>query len=651
MNFAKLIIENFLTIGRGEVELDERGLLLIQGKNNDDPSAESNGAGKSSVVDALCWALYGVTARGVTGDAVVNKTAKKECRVAVDVLDGSTAYRIARHRKHSGAKNALVIGRVDGSGVIDMTKGTDKETQEVVNAVIGCSLDVFMAAVYAGQERMPDLPGMTDKMLKLLIEEAAGVEVLARAHQVARDRLNTTQKDAANKSETYRAANATCEGLADEVKRVSESKVQFEAGRSDRAKEKLRESLPIKAEKEAHERELAAMSMTEEKAKERSEALQVTLDAHAGLQKKLATLVAQRAQAERDLAVARAKAQQGVESLKRARQALADVDSQVGKPCGECGKLYCEHDLEAAREQRRKALEEVEAQARTLAQGVKTAQTAVEAAQAEEGAFEATLPDVSAVLAEQSSMRQILADHKTVAFRISNCDIRLGAVKEAAAAKLREANPFEPMLERAEKSHAASLVALTDATNAVQAANEQVAILEDAVKVFGPAGVRAHVLDTVTPYLNDRTQNYLGAMADGNIHAVWSTLSKTAKGELREKFNIEVSNDKGAESFAGLSGGEKRKVRLATAMALQDMVASRATKPINIFIADEVDHALDESGLERLMTVLEGKARERGTVLVISHNSLSDWIDEVITVTKTAGMATLAGATHKHGGF
>jgi DNA repair exonuclease SbcCD ATPase subunit len=139
----------------------------------------------------------------------------------------------------------------------------------------------------------------------------------------------------------------------------------------------------------------------------------------------------------------------------------------------------------------------------------------------------------------------------------------------------------------------------------------------------------------------------LGALADGNIHAAWATLTKTAKGELKEKFNIEVVNDKGAENFAGLSGGEKRKVRLATAMALQDMVASRATKPINIFIADEVDHALDESGLERLMGVLERKARERGTVLVISHNSLSDWISEVITVTKTAGIATVSGATER----
>ena len=175
--------------------------------------------------------------------------------------------------------------------------------------------------------------------------------------------------------------------------------------------------------------------------------------------------------------------------------------------------------------------------------------------------------------------------------------------------------------------------------------DKRVALLEDAAAVYGPAGVRAHILDTVTPYLNARTQEYLTVLADGNIKAVWNTLTKSKKGELKEKFSIEVVNEKGAESFEGLSGGEKRKVRLATAMALQDMVASRATKPINIFVADEVDHALDESGLERLMTVLNDKAKERGTVLVISHNSLSDWIDNVITVTKESGYGTVSGAT------
>src|SRR5262249_19304779 len=144
---------------------------------------------------------------------------------------------------------------------------------------------------------------------------------------------------------------------------------------------------------------------------------------------------------------------------------------------------------------------------------------------------------------------------------------------------------------------------------------------------------------------NDQTAKYLGTLTDGNIGATWSTLVKTAKGELREKFTIEVVNAKGGETFAGISGGEKRKVRIACALALQDLVARRATKPIDLFVGDEIDDALDAAGLERLSVILEEKARERGSVFVISHNDLKDYVRNTITVRKTApGNATIEEA-------
>ena len=116
---------------------------------------------------------------------------------------------------------------------------------------------------------------------------------------------------------------------------------------------------------------------------------------------------------------------------------------------------------------------------------------------------------------------------------------------------------------------------------------------------------------------------------------------RNSKGELREKFSIEVTNDKGAKTFRGLSGGEKRKVRLATALALQDLVATRAVKPIDLFIGDEIDDALDPAGLERLTTILEEKAKDRGTVMVISHNDLQDSISNIIQVEKKPGGGTI----------
>ncbi len=44
------------------------------------------------------------------------------------------------------------------------------------------------------------------------------------------------------------------------------------------------------------------------------------------------------------------------------------------------------------------------------------------------------------------------------------------------------------------------------------------------------------------------------------------------------------------------------------------------------------------------MGVLERKARERGTVIVVSHSELRDWIDDVVVVTKENGYSTVSGA-------
>jgi DNA repair exonuclease SbcCD ATPase subunit len=645
MNFSKIIIHNFLTIGHAEINLKERGLLLIQGNNKDDSSADSNGAGKSSIADAICWALYGVTARGVSTDAVVNKSAKKDCYVELFLEDGGEEYCIVRHRKDTTNKNATFVKQksaIPGAMPTDLHKGTERETQEVINAIVGCSLDVFQAAVYAGQEKMPDLPAMTDKQLKLMIEEAAGVEVLAKAHQIARDRLNTAQKEMAVLTSTSATLAAQFSSTNDSLIEEKDKQATYEVSRKPLAKSELTKVVALQAEDKKLEAEIAA-----ELAKGRGKELEEIAKTFASLQgerDELDRLNKAVLAAHKTFASAEASARNAKTAHTNAVEALRTVDEKVGTPCGECGKDYCEHDIEAVKLLRQADLETATKHLREVADEYKSAKEALHNAQKLASDHEKSMTDVSAMAARQKVLQDELAEVEKLGHRRGSIERDVAMLKKSAKDILEATNPHAATVTMLEKQITELTRKMGENQAKIDEVEETVALLEDAVKVYGPAGVRAHILDTVTPYLNDRTSHYLSALADDNIHAVWNTLTTNAKGELKEKFNIDVVNDKGAESFDGLSGGEKRKVRLATAMALQDMVASRATKPINIFIADEVDHALDESGLERLMTVLNEKAKERGTVLVISHNSLSDWIDEVITVTKEAGYGKVAGS-------
>lgn len=648
MKFPEIDIENFLTIGKAKLQLDDRGLLLIQGVNESDTSASSNGSGKSSLVDALAWCIYGETARGVSGDKVVNNKTKKDCSVAVKIIDDTMEYRVTRYRKHATGKNSVTVHQRELStgATTDLSKGTDKETQEVINRIMGCSLDVFMGAIYAGQEKMPDLPGMTDKNLKLLVEEAAGTEELAEAYAEARTRALKVEAEYNVAATHLKATSQRVEEAGKEVTEAEEQVKLFNENRKARARAKLE---PVTSEQARIDDFTTALAgaTSEESLKKQLATLQEKIDGRRGQEAQLKALQVE----ERTLGEKEARFRQSVAQLKAAvetaKKNLADVDSQVGKPCAECGKPYHEHDLTDARAMRQKA---VESRMEDLTGYVNEARKAIadRTKKAEEiTAFEATLPDVSETLSQINDLNKSLGDIATMKREIETATKAIEAHKAAAKACLTEPNPWEAVRDKRKEAVDRLTADVVSAQAGVKAAEDKLEMYKHAVDVFGPAGVRAHILDTVTPYLNERTSDYLGTMADGNINATWSTLSKNAKGEIKEKFNIDVVHAEGGDNFASLSGGEKRKVRIAANLALQDLKALSATKPIDLWIGDEIDHALDEPGLERLMTLLDRKAKERGTVVVISHNSLSDWIDNVITVTKNGKISTVSGATHR----
>lgn len=642
MKLVSTEIQNFMPISKAKLALADRGLLLVQGENEDDPSAKSNGSGKSSIGDAVFWCNYGKTARGVTGDDVISTVAKKNTCVVNRYKDATNTYEIRRHRKHATHKNAVLLVKINDDGTEqDLSKGTDAETQVEINKLIG-SPDVFCAAIYAAQENMPDLPGMTDKNLKLLIEESAGVQVLAEAYKVARDKALKATQAVGLKKTSMEGLKSNLDNWKAHLLATQEAKAQFDAGRKDRAR-------PIAVQIRDEQNNLAEfqkrLALYDEAAlKAELDALTAQADKFTIEKNQLATLQAKHSAATRAFASVHGSLKAKMDGIQLLKNKLGAINSRIGTPCGECGKAYCAHDMESAKQAQEQTIAAAVAEAQTLGEQAKKLKTEELAAEEQVKTFAAAMSDPTAVTSQISAVRTKQSEINTIRQQIKVCEAQIATLKARAQEIMTEANPHIDAEKKALYTIAQCEDAIVKSQGFIDALEREAELYEQAVEVFGPAGVRAHILDTVTPFLNDRTADYLSILSDGNLHAVWSTLAKTAKGELREKFNIEVTNDKGAKSFAGLSGGEKRKVRLATAMALQDMVAARAVNPIDLFVADEIDDALDEGGLERLMAILERKARERGTVLIISHRSLKDWVDSVITVKKAAGESTVSGA-------
>lgn len=646
MEITNLKINNFLTIGNADpLNLSNQGLVLIQGQNLDDSSAISNGAGKSSIVDALCWVLYGSTARDITGDGVVNETAKKDCYVSVTLQDGDSFYSITRTRKHAthGNKTIVMAWSSTSSEQVDISKGTEKETQGIIETIVGCTLEVFKAAIYAGQEDMPDLPKMKDKALKMLLEEAVGSEHLEKAYEIARAELSEANKALERLQATETAVRA--EMVANDAK-LAQQKLRFddfEAGRQGRVDAMKAEAINYINDAK---KEKASLSLHPSMAD-----LQAKLDAP----NKVKEIMAQERAQLHDLNVAASNAKTTHDKAKFAMDAIAsqaqvmknnfdNAETEMLKPCVTCGKPHDPSEIEEFKEHAEKGYHEALGLFKQAQTNYSKAKEEFELIASKVDAFKAAMTDGSEMLEE---VKRVTVEMDTVRIITAKVEALTRKAQECVESSKRiatEANPYLVTVDMLTKDIEANQARITEVLLEIEEAQKKVEVATAATKVFGPAGVRAQILDTITPFLNERTAEYLSALSDGNISAVWTTLTKTASGELREKFNIEVSNDKGGKSFNSISGGEKRKVRLATMLALQDLVASRATKPIGVWLGDEIDDALDDAGLERLMGILDRKARERGTVLIVSHNALTDWCDNILTITKKDGYSTIEGA-------
>ena len=188
LQLEQIQIENFLSFREcQEVSLAERGLLLIEGENRDEPDSNSNKAGKSAIVEAVVWALYGKTIRGLKHDKVVNRFAGEDCRVSVRFKKAGTGYQVIRHRKHTQFQNQLQLLR----GEKHLESRHETATQEKLEEILEMDHLTFANTVTLGGGSPFSL--LTDSQQKRLLESFFGFDRITQALETTRKELSTVK--------------------------------------------------------------------------------------------------------------------------------------------------------------------------------------------------------------------------------------------------------------------------------------------------------------------------------------------------------------------------------------------------------------------------------------------------------------------------
>lgn len=199
IQFKNLTVRNFMSVGNATqgINFDRRDLTLVLGENLDlGGDGSRNGTGKTTIINALSYALYGNALSNIRKDNLVNKTNSKHMLVSLDFSVGSQEYRIERGRKPNVLK--FFVNHEDKSSTDD-AQGDSRETQEAIERVLGMSHDMFKHILALNTYTEPFLSLKANEQ-RTIIEQLLGITQLSeRADRIKE--LNKQTKDAISQEE------------------------------------------------------------------------------------------------------------------------------------------------------------------------------------------------------------------------------------------------------------------------------------------------------------------------------------------------------------------------------------------------------------------------------------------------------------------
>ena len=137
IQIKNLTVKNFMSVGNATqaIDFDRQDLTLVLGENLDLGSDGSrNGTGKTTIINALSYALYGQALTNIRRDNLVNKTNSRQMLVSLDFAINGAEYRIERGRKPNVLKFYI---NSEEQQVTDDSQGDSRETQQAVEQILG----------------------------------------------------------------------------------------------------------------------------------------------------------------------------------------------------------------------------------------------------------------------------------------------------------------------------------------------------------------------------------------------------------------------------------------------------------------------------------------------------------------------------------
>lgn len=190
LEFQSVSFRNFCSFGNQEtvVDLSHGGTTFIIGENID--KGGSSGAGKSTIINAICYCLFDKTPAKIGKERLINNinndTKNTQMEVKLSFKKDGASYIITRAR---GENTNPSITKNGG----DITPASVNNLNKKIEEIIGCSYDLFTRVVMFNGNETPFLDLAVNEQ-RLLIEELLKITTLSEKAVLLKDEIRATEQ-------------------------------------------------------------------------------------------------------------------------------------------------------------------------------------------------------------------------------------------------------------------------------------------------------------------------------------------------------------------------------------------------------------------------------------------------------------------------
>ena len=634
--FKSLTIKNFMSVGNITQGISfNNDLTLVLGENLDlGANGSRNGTGKTTIVNALSYALYGNALTKIKLGNLINKTNEKGMVVSIEFSKNGIEYKIERGRKPNILK--LFIGDQE---IDDSAQGDNRETQKTIEDIIGLSHEMFKHIIALNTHTEPFL-NMKVADQRDIIEELLGITILSEKASVLKELIK-------DKKDSIRHENFKISTIKESNKRIEQQILGLEQ------KHKLWDKSQLNHVNSSF------IKITEIESNvadiEHEISMQRELEIYNSNQSKLSEL-------NRTISSLTIKKKTWDSTLSND---IIDINGAIEKLNGVNveHEMQCHKDLEEFKKQESTKLEiqrltisnnqeisRIESVVKTLDKEITSlvkntchtcGQEIHDSKQSEIlNGKESLMGTATGDLSNLCIIRDGLKEESDNLTTITKPDAFYNTLEEALNHKHTletlniqmetRANESNPYTEQIESTRTDALQEINyDLINADTSTLEHQDFL---LKLLTDKDsfVRKQIISQNLTFLNNKLSHYIGLI--GLRHII----------EFKDDLSVEITDLGKDFDFDNLSRGEKNRVILSLSWAFRD-VWENLYSPINLLFVDEViDSGMDDAGVENSLSILKSMTREQNkSIWLISHkNELISRVNNVLNVIKENGFTS-----------